>query len=109
MREIVDQVLEIEKKAEQVIEQARAREAEIRAEAEAEAGSRLAQAHAEAQKLVREETDRARRESEAAFRLAMSQAEEANTDFIQRRRERADRTIERIMRLVVTPGYGNEP
>ncbi len=108
MQNIVDQVLETEKKAESILQQARAREAEIRGEAEARASDLLVQARAEAQKILLEETDRARRESEQAYRQAIQQAEAEEADFIPRNRERIERAVDRILRLLLTPEWRKE-
>jgi vacuolar-type H+-ATPase subunit H len=108
MRDIVEQVLETEKRAEQVIQQARARETEIRNAVETESGRIVQQARADAQRLVLEESNRARQEADREYRQAVQQAESANAGFVERNRPKIESAVERVIALLITPDYPRE-
>lgn len=108
MRDIVEQVLETEKRAEQIIQQARARETEIRNTAETESGRIVQQARADAQRLLLEEASRARQEADLEYRQAVQQVESANAGFLERNRSKIESAVERVIALLAAPEYPRE-
>ena len=105
MQEIIDEVLEAERKAEQMIAEARKRQGEIRKAAEEEAARGLEEAHTAAQRLMEEKIGRARKEAEREHQRRIQEAEAEGADYMAHHESRLEGILEEAVSLVVTPEY----
>ena len=102
MREVIEEILGKEKDALRVVDEARARAAEIKAKVEVETAAILAAAREESQKLIRAETTRAREEARAAHEAAVRKAEEENARFLERQAGKLERLVDEVVKLITS-------
>ncbi|MFW5797147.1 MAG: hypothetical protein ACOCXE_01430 [Spirochaetota bacterium] len=104
MFEIVDEIVQAEKQAEQIVSDAKKEAEEIRTAFDAEERQVLAEAREEAARQTRERLDRARKEADERRRAAL--AEELSAEqYLEAHAERAQRAVDRVVDLLVRPEY----
>ena len=105
MEQIVARILEAEKEAEGVLQQARAKAAEVRSQADAQSEEHLKRAREEAHSRVQAALQRVRDETEQSRRQALERIEQDNSRFIEAQRETIQRTADRVLQLLLQPEF----
>jgi V/A-type H+-transporting ATPase subunit G/H len=105
MQEIVTKVLEAEKAAEQRLQEARTRAAEIRAQADRDVQAKLEEARKQATLRSQEILEKARDRAKAEHDQAIQQAHDEDRDFFQTHEEQINRAAEAVVDLVISPEW----
>ena len=105
MEEIIKRIVQAEKNAEKLLEDARARESKLRARVEQESAERLEKARLESKENLERKVEDARKKGKSDFNEAVRNAEESSQDFQNQNQERLENITEKIVGLVVTPEY----
>jgi vacuolar-type H+-ATPase subunit H len=105
MQEIVNKVLEAEQRAEQTVQEARAKAAEIRREADQAGEEKLQQAREQAQSLMQKALAAARERAAGEQEEARAEAQRQNERFVEERRPAIDAAAEAVVDLLVTPEH----
>ena len=105
MQEIVTKVLEAEQAAEQRIQEARSKAAEIRARSDRDVQARLQEAREQAGKRSQEILEKARAQVRAEHDKSLKQAQGENREFFQSHEHDIERAAEAVIRLVTAPEW----
>ena len=105
MQEIVTKVLEAEQAAEQRVQEARSRAAEIRARSDRDVQARLQKAREQAGKRSQEILEKARAQVRAEHDKSLKQAQDENLEFFQSHEQDIDRAVEAVIGLVTAPEW----
>ena len=105
MQEIVTKVLEAEKSAEQHIQEARSKSAEIRALADRQVQTKLQEAREQAAKRSQEILEKARSQVRAEHEKALERTRDENREFFQSHEEDIKRAVEAVTGLVTAPQW----
>jgi vacuolar-type H+-ATPase subunit H len=105
MQEIVNKVLEAEQQAENAVQEARAKAAELRSQADTESEGKLLEAREQAHSLLHGSLLKAREQAAQEQQKARQQAERDNERFLEERRQAIDGAAEAVVRLLIAPEY----
>jgi V/A-type H+-transporting ATPase subunit G/H len=105
MQEIVTQVLEAEKAAEERLQEARSRAGEIRAQADREVQEKLQQAREQAGRRSQEILEQARTRAGLAYEEALQKTRDENREFFQTQEEPINRAAEAVVALITIPQW----
>ena len=105
MQEIVTKVLEAEKEAEQRLQEARAKAAEIRGQADREVQAKLQEAREQATRRSHEIVEQARQQAKEEYEQALQQAREDNREFFRDHDDQLDRAAEAVVELITVPQW----
>jgi vacuolar-type H+-ATPase subunit H len=103
MKAVVEEILAAEKRAEEVLDQARKRAVQLQQEADKLAASITAAAYEDAQKLLSERITAARNHAKTSRETALCEAETANRHFLEQNREKIDTLVDAIAEMVMAP------
>jgi V/A-type H+-transporting ATPase subunit G/H len=105
MQEIVNKVLEVEKAAEQRIQEARSKAAEIRAKADKDVQAKLEEAREEAARRSQEILAQASNQATAEHDKALQQTQEENQLFFENHEEQIDEAAQTVVRMIIAPQW----
>lgn len=108
MQKIVDEVLDAEKKAKVVIDQARDEAASLKSRVESEITESLKETRDKVQNEIKTGIEKARMQAEADYKKAVSEAEEANKVFLNENSSKIDSVVDKIVELLVKPEFNRE-
>jgi vacuolar-type H+-ATPase subunit H len=103
MREIVDEVLSAEKKAEDLIQEAKKQAAEIRNQAETLVAERVKEARDRARELVRTRVEEAEQKAEQKYSQVIGDARKAGQEHLKENAKEMDTAVEELVRLIIQP------
>jgi vacuolar-type H+-ATPase subunit H len=101
MKQIIEEVLQVEQQVNEALKEARGKAAEIKSSADREVSEKVAAAKEEARQILQKRIEEARRQAE---RIADEKLKEASTDedsLVRGRGEVIDGLVEEICRTVV--------
>ena len=101
MRDIVREILQAEKRVEELLQQAREKASNITAQAEKEANRKVAEARDRAQEIVRQTVQRTRREVEEIRKSTIEEAERKSRDSTSRSGLHLDDLADQVARMVM--------
>jgi len=101
MRDIVQEILQAEKRVEDLLQQAREKAGNITAQAEKEANRKVAEARARAQEIVRQTVQRTRREVEEIRKSTIEEAERKSRDSASRSGLHLDDLADQVAQMVM--------
>ncbi|MGM0675360.1 MAG: hypothetical protein ACQETQ_11745 [Spirochaetota bacterium] len=104
MFEIVDEIVQAERQAEQIVSEARDEAEKIRSTFDAEEREALSRAREEATETLRKRIETVREEEHRRLQETLS-ADESGEQFLRRNPERVGEAVDRIIELLVTPEY----
>jgi V/A-type H+-transporting ATPase subunit G/H len=104
MFEIVDEIVQAERQAEQIVSDARAEAEEIRSSFDAEERDALGEAREEAAQILRERVDAARDEAQKRLEAALSRERSAE-QYMDAHADRVEDALNRVTELLLTPEY----
>lgn len=104
MFEIVDEIVQAERQAEQIVSEARKEADEIRSSFDAEERDALAKAREEAAEILRQRVDTAREEADERLQNALS-SEKSAEQYMEAHADRVREAVERVTELLTTPEY----
>lgn len=102
MKEVVNEILAAEKKAERLLTEARQQSAQIRQESEKEASVIISDAQKEAQKLLQTTVTAARSEAEQSREKSFAAFREEQEDLLHRNQSTVNTLIDDIVALITT-------
>jgi vacuolar-type H+-ATPase subunit H len=105
VEEIVGKILEAEKEAEQLVQEARTHAAELRAGSDSESEKTLGDARERARQRIQEAIGKARSDAEAERERKLAQIEAEGQRFLEEHAEGIGRAAEKIVSLLVQPEY----
>jgi vacuolar-type H+-ATPase subunit H len=108
MQEIVDEVLQAEQMAEQIVKSARQKSMEMKTASENELSERVKKAREDAQKFIQEAVIEAKEKAREDYENAVKKDEEKNLDFYKKNEEKVKLIIDEIIHLIITPEYSRE-
>lgn len=104
MFEIVDEIVQAERRAEQIVSEARDEAEKIRSDFDAEEREALSNAREEAAEILRRRVESAREEENRRLQEALS-AQESGEQFLQRHPDEVDKVVDRITELLIIPEH----
>ena len=105
MQENVNKVLEVEKAAEQRIQEARSKAGEIRAKADKDVQAKHDEAREEAARRSQEILEQARNQATAEHDKALQQTQEENQLFFENHEEQIDEAAQTVVRMIIAPQW----
>lgn len=103
--EIVDEVLEVEKKAEEIVKKARETASVSKNNLDTESEEKIKAARNEAQKYIKESVKKAKEEAVSKYKRAILEAERKNQIFIKENEHNIQAVTEDIVKFIITPEY----
>jgi vacuolar-type H+-ATPase subunit H len=108
MKEILNEILAAEKRAEKLLDEARAEALALKQSVEKEATEKIAAARQEAQLVVSRSAEEARREAQKARDEQIALAAQRDRDEAARAESRSGRIVHAIVDLVVRSDTGRD-
>lgn len=105
MEEIIERIVQAEKNAEKLLEDARTSESALRARVEQESAGKLEKARLEGKRRYEQKVADAREKGKRGFDEAIQDAERRSREFQARNGDRLESIAEKVVELVVTPEY----
>jgi len=108
MKDIVNEILETEKKVESTLQDAREKAQAVRQQTEKEAQEQISRAREEARAIVQNAVEMARREAEEVRQKRLKEAEAAAGAFLIDNKDKIDRLVEDVVKLVIRTAYSGD-
>ena len=105
MRDIVQEILQAEKEAEELLQQSREEAANIRAQAERESNRKIAEARARAKEIVQQTVQHTRREAEEIRKSTIEEAERKSRALVSRSGLHLDDLADQVARMVMNTNF----
>jgi vacuolar-type H+-ATPase subunit H len=105
MRDIVQEILQAEKRVEELLQHAREEAGTITSQAEKEANRKVAEARASAQEIVQQTVQRARREAEEIRKSMIEEAERKSRALASRSGLHLDDLADQVARMVMKTDF----
>jgi len=106
--EIVDEVLKVEKNAEEIVNKAREEASLNKNNLEIELDEKIKTAKNEAQKYIQESVKKAKEEADKKYNQALCEAERKNQLFLKENENKLQTVTEDIVKFIITPEYLRE-
>lgn len=100
MKDIVTEILETEKRVEELLRRAREEASSIKQNAERDANRRIADARSQAQSIIRDAVAKAEKEAEETRKRALHQAEQESRVKIDRVKGSVDEVVVQIVAMI---------
>jgi vacuolar-type H+-ATPase subunit H len=108
MNEIVGQILQTEKKVEEILQKARQEAQDIKQKAERDASLKVGKAHKQASLTLSSAIENARKESQRLKDEKLKKADEEGKAILEKNRKALDDLIQDIVRLVIQTEYSGK-
>jgi vacuolar-type H+-ATPase subunit H len=108
MKDIVSEILQVEKKVADVIQKAREKAAETRQQSDREIAQALAEAREKARKIVQEAVDEATGNAERVRDGKLREAEEKSGAIARDNSQKIEDLVGEVVRLVIQTGYDGD-
>jgi vacuolar-type H+-ATPase subunit H len=108
MKDIVSEILQVEKKVADSIQKARNKAAEIRQQSDRETAQALAEAREKARKTVQDAVDEAARNAELVREGKLREAEEKSGAIARENSDKIEGLVGEVVRLVIQTGYDGD-
>ena len=105
MQDIVQEILQVEKRVEELLQHAREKASVIAAQAEKEANRKVAEARTRAQEIVQQTAHRTRREAEEIRKSTIEEAERKSRAFASRSGLHLDDLADQVARMVMKTDF----
>jgi vacuolar-type H+-ATPase subunit H len=105
MRDIVQEILQAEKRVEELLQHAREKASNITAQAEKEANRKVAEARAKAQEILQQTVHRTRREAEESRKSTIEEAERKSRALASRSGLNLDDLADQVARIVMKTDF----
>ena len=105
MGDIVNDIINTEKKGEEIIQKANAESAKIKLEAETTANREIAQAREKAQEILKEAADRAQKEAKRIREKELEKAQKEAEDFFTENNSKIDAAADEVVAIVLRTEY----
>ena len=105
---VLDEIIKAEKDAENIVQQAREKAAEIVAQADSDYNKAIISAREESQKKIQDSVAAAKDKAVLALNKAIEQAEKDNLAFLEKSSERTDAIANIIVDMLLKPEYEQE-
>lgn len=105
MQEIIDQVLEVEQKAEALLKEAREKASHLKNDEDQKGAEKIKQAKEQAQQLIQSKTTEAREKASRDFAQAMKDAEVKQKTIFEENQEAAKEIIEDVLEIITIPEF----
>jgi vacuolar-type H+-ATPase subunit H len=108
MNEIVDEIIQAEKRVEKLLTEAREKASEITQKAEKEAARVIEQARQKAQERVTRSVEDARDLARQTREKKLSAADSQTEEIFHRKKELIDEIVDTIVQLVISTNYAGK-
>ncbi len=108
MREIIEEIIQAEKKAEKLIQEARDRQREQSMTVEREVHEKIQQTRSASQKRILDGAAKAREKAKEDHKEAITHLGKENEKYLSRSEKNLNDAIEKIVKLLITPEFEKE-
>ena len=102
---IIDKILEVEKKATGLVEEAKKQAAEMKQQLEVDVQAELAAARDKARETIQQKTEEAKKKAKERYDAIIGEVEDRNSSFFEQHADSLEKIVSGAVDIIITPEF----